>query len=134
MAGVLDGRRGLIMGVANERSIAWGIARAAADQGADLGFTYVGDSLERRVRPLADKVDSDLVIPCDVQDDDQLEAMGRPCERNGGAWISLCMRWHLRIERSSREPFWTPRVRGSGWRWMCLRIPLWLPLGSWHGS
>src|SRR5680860_573140 len=76
MAGVLDGRRGLIMGVANERSIAWGIARAAADQGADLGFTYVGDSLERRVRPLADKVDSDLVIPCDVQDDDQLEAMG----------------------------------------------------------
>src|SRR5660398_273093 len=52
---------------------------------------------------------------------------GRPCERNGGAWISLCMRWHLRIERSSREPFWTPRVRGSGWRWMCLRIPLSTP-------
>src|SRR5660397_230765 len=85
MAGVLDGRRGLIMGVANERSIAWGIARAAADQGADLGFTYVGDSLERRVRPLADKVDSDLVIPCDVQDDDQLEAMGETLREKWGS-------------------------------------------------
>ena len=67
MAGILEGRRGLIMGVANERSIAWGIAQAARREGAELAFTYVGEALERRVRPLAASLGSDIVLPCDVQ-------------------------------------------------------------------
>ena len=63
------------MGVANERSIAWGIARAAAREGAELAFTFQGEALERRVRPLADSVGSDFVLPCDVTDTDSLDAL-----------------------------------------------------------
>jgi enoyl-[acyl-carrier protein] reductase I len=73
MSGILAGRRGLIMGVANERSIAWGIAQAAHREGAQLGFTYVGESLEKRVRPLAAAVGAELVLPCDVQSDEDIE-------------------------------------------------------------
>ena len=71
---LLAGKRGLIMGVANERSIAWGIAAACAAQGAELGFTYQGDALEKRVRPLAASVGSTLVVPCDVSDDAGMDA------------------------------------------------------------
>jgi enoyl-[acyl-carrier protein] reductase I len=70
----LKGKRGLIMGVANERSIAWGIASAAAEAGAELAFTYQGEALEKRVRPLADSVGSKIIVPCDVTDDASLEA------------------------------------------------------------
>lgn len=70
----MQGKRGLIMGVANDRSIAWGIAAACAAQGADLAFTFQGEALERRVRPLALGVGSDLVVPCDVSDDASLDA------------------------------------------------------------
>jgi enoyl-[acyl-carrier protein] reductase I len=72
---LMTGRRGLIMGVANERSLAWGIASACAVQGAELGFTYQGDSLEKRVRPLAASVGSDFVLPCDVTDDASMDAV-----------------------------------------------------------
>ena len=65
---LMSGKRGLVMGVANDRSIAWGIAKTCHDQGAHLGFTYQGESLERRVRPLAEELGSDLVVPCDVTD------------------------------------------------------------------
>ena len=71
---LLKGRRGLIMGVANERSLAWGIAAACAAQGAELAFTFQGEALERRVRPLAASVGSDLVMPCDVTDDSTVDA------------------------------------------------------------
>ena len=63
------------MGVANERSIAWGVAAACAAQGAELGFTYQGEALERRVRPLAESVGSRLVVPCDVADDSSTDAV-----------------------------------------------------------
>jgi enoyl-[acyl-carrier protein] reductase I len=68
MTGLMAGRRGLIMGVANDHSIAWGIAKALHDQGARLAFTYQGDALGRRVAPLAAKLESDIVLPCDVED------------------------------------------------------------------
>ena len=67
--GVMTGKRGLIMGVANDRSIAWGIAAKLAEQGAELAFTFQGEALEKRVRPLAASVNSDLVLPCDVTDE-----------------------------------------------------------------
>ncbi len=71
--GLMEGKRGLIMGVANDRSIAWGIARALHAQGAHLGFTFQGEALEKRVRPLAQSVNSDLVVPCDVASDESID-------------------------------------------------------------
>ena len=64
----MDGKRGLIMGLANDRSLAWGIARALGGQGAELAFSYQGESLEKRVRPLAEQLGSDILIDCDVSD------------------------------------------------------------------
>src|SRR5436309_4025979 len=72
---LLDGRTALIFGVANDRSLAWGIAQALAAQGATLAFTYAADVLERRVRPLAAQVGSTFVERCDVQNDDELDAV-----------------------------------------------------------
>jgi enoyl-[acyl-carrier protein] reductase I len=71
---LLQGRRGLVMGVANERSLAWGIAAACAAQGAELAFTYQGDALGKRVRPLAESVGATIVLPCDVGDDAAMDA------------------------------------------------------------
>src|SRR5690606_26526194 len=70
---LMAGKRGLIMGVANDRSIAWGIARTLAAHGAELAFTYQGAALEKRVRPLAEQVGSKIVLPCDVTEDDSLD-------------------------------------------------------------
>ena len=72
---LLAGKRGLIMGVANERSLAWGIARTAAAHGAELAFNYQGDALLKRVTPLAQSVRSDIILPCDVTDDASVEAL-----------------------------------------------------------
>jgi len=71
----MAGKRGLIMGVANDRSIAWGIANACAAQGAELAFTYQGDALLKRVKPLADQVGSSVVLPCDVTDEASIDAV-----------------------------------------------------------
>lgn len=68
------GRRVLVFGLANERSIAWGISRALHEAGAELAFTFAGEALEKRVRPLAESVSAPLVLPCDVTDDAQVEA------------------------------------------------------------
>lgn len=78
--GLLTGKRGLVVGVANQRSIAWGIARRAAAEGAELAFTFQGDALERRVRPLAEGVGAELIEPLDVTDDAQIEAVYRKVE------------------------------------------------------
>jgi enoyl-[acyl-carrier protein] reductase I len=68
MSGLMQGKRGLIMGVANDHSIAWGIAKALHAQGAELAFTYQGDALGKRVRPLAESLSAPLILPCDVED------------------------------------------------------------------
>ena len=73
--GLMKGKRGLIMGVANKRSIAWGIAQACADAGAELAFTYQGEALERRVKPLAESVGADTVLPCDVTNEASIDAV-----------------------------------------------------------
>ena len=72
---LMAGKRGLIMGVANNRSIAWGIAKACADQGADIALTFQGDAIEKRVRPLAAEIGSKLVLPCDVTDGASVDAV-----------------------------------------------------------
>ncbi|TIX91668.1 MULTISPECIES: enoyl-ACP reductase FabI [Rhizobium] len=68
MTGIMQGKRGLIMGVANNHSIAWGISKALAAQGAELAFTFQGEALGKRVKPLAAEVGSDFLLPCDVED------------------------------------------------------------------
>lgn len=72
---LMHGKKGLIMGVANDRSIAWGIAKAAHAHGAELAFTFQGEALEKRVRPLAESVACDLVMPCDVTDEASMDAV-----------------------------------------------------------
>ena len=81
---LMAGRRGLIMGVANERSIAWGIARAVAAQGAEVAFTYQGEALEKRVRPLAESIGARHVLPCDVADDASVDAAFAALEQDWG--------------------------------------------------
>ena len=71
---LMRGKKGLVMGVANQNSIAWGIASQLAAQGAELAFTYLGEGLERRVRPLAESIGCDFLIPADVTDDASMEA------------------------------------------------------------
>ncbi len=75
MAGLLAGKRGLIMGLANDKSIAWGIAKACADQGAEMAFSYQGEQLKKRVEPLAASVGSSELIECDVSDEASLDAL-----------------------------------------------------------
>ncbi|CAA7627540.1 enoyl-ACP reductase FabI [Magnetospirillum sp. SS-4] len=83
-APLMAGKRGLVMGVANDRSIAWGIAQAACAQGAEIAFTYQGEALEKRVRPLAESVGSKLVLPCDVADEASIDAVFAAIEKEWG--------------------------------------------------
>ncbi|HLS18558.1 MAG TPA: enoyl-ACP reductase FabI [Paracoccaceae bacterium] len=82
--GLMAGKRGLVMGVANERSIAWGISQACHDQGAELAFTYQGDALRKRVEPLAASLGSDIVLPCDVTDPASIDAVFAEIEARWG--------------------------------------------------
>jgi enoyl-[acyl-carrier protein] reductase I len=84
MSGLMNGKRGLIMGVANDHSIAWGIARTLAAHGAQLAFTYQIEALGRRVKPLAASVGSEFVVPCDVEDIGSVDAVFAEIERQWG--------------------------------------------------
>jgi enoyl-[acyl-carrier protein] reductase I len=84
--GLMKGKRGLIMGVANDRSIAWGIAKAVHDQGAELAFTYQGDALKKRVQPLAEGIGSKILLPCDVTEQGSMDAVFDQLKK---AWGSL---------------------------------------------
>ncbi len=72
---LMQGKRGLIMGVANDHSIAWGIAQTLASQGAQLAFTYQGEALAKRVKPLAERAGSSFLMPCDVEDIASVDAV-----------------------------------------------------------
>jgi len=80
----MQGKRGLIMGVANNHSIAWGIAKAVAAEGAELAFTYQGDALGKRVKPLAEELGSDFLLPCDVEDLASVDAVFAEIEKRWG--------------------------------------------------
>jgi len=75
MTALMQGKRGLIIGVANDHSIAWGIAKTLAEHGAQLAFTYQGEALGRRVKPLAESIGSNFVLPCDVEDIASVDAV-----------------------------------------------------------
>jgi enoyl-[acyl-carrier protein] reductase I len=85
-SGLMSGKRGLVMGVANDHSIAWGIAKSLSAQGAELAFTYQGEALGKRVRPLAESLGSQLSLPCDVEDIASLDAVFADL---GGQWGSV---------------------------------------------
>ena len=86
MDGLMKGKRGLVMGVANDHSIAWGIARQLHEHGAELAFTYQGEAFGKRVRPLAEKIGADLLLPCDVEDASTVTAA---FDAIGSKWGSL---------------------------------------------
>ena len=83
---LMTGKRGLIMGLANDKSIAWGIAKACADAGAELAFSYQGDALKKRVIPLAEQLGSDIVLPCDVSDETSMDELFAALEEK---WAKL---------------------------------------------
>ena len=85
MTGLMAGKRGLIMGLANDKSLAWGIAKQLHAQGAQLAFSYQGDALAKRVKPLAEQVGSDFLIDCDVTDMDKLDAAFAQIEQRWGS-------------------------------------------------
>ena len=82
MTGLMSGKRGLVMGVANDHSIAWGIAKVLAEHGAELAFTYQGEALGKRVAPLAQSLGSEIVLPCDVEDIDSVDAVFAALDRS----------------------------------------------------
>ena len=86
MTGIMQGKKGLIMGLANNRSLAWGIAKSLGEQGAELAFSYQGDALEKRVRPLAQELGSDTLIDCDVSD---MDALDKAFAELGAKWETL---------------------------------------------
>ncbi|MBR9863491.1 MAG: enoyl-ACP reductase [Rhodobacteraceae bacterium] len=89
MSGPLQGKRGLVIGVANDKSIAWGIAKAAAEAGAELAFTYQAENLGRRVIPLAESVGSDFVVQADVTDEASLDALFATLKEKWGTFDFL---------------------------------------------
>jgi enoyl-[acyl-carrier protein] reductase I len=95
----MAGKRGLVMGVANDHSIAWGIAKALREQGAELAFTYQGEAFGKRVRPLAGSLGSNLVLPCDVEDDNDIERVFTEIDK---AWGSMDFLVHA-IAYSDKE-------------------------------
>jgi enoyl-[acyl-carrier protein] reductase I len=114
---LMAGKCGLIMGVANDRSIAWGIARAVAAHGAELAFTYQGEALEKRVRPLAESVGSNHIVSCDVTDEASVDATFAALKESWGGidflvhatGIISCARWKFRA-------FPSPRCVDGRWR------------------
>ena len=103
-AGILSGKRGLVMGVANNRSIAWGIARAASLAGAELAFTFQGDALEKRVRPLAAELGAHVVGHCDVTDSASIDAVFAEVERLWGSidFVVHCIAFSDKDELTGR--------------------------------
>jgi enoyl-[acyl-carrier protein] reductase I len=103
-AGLLSGKRGLIMGVANNRSIAWGIAKAAHSHGAEIAFTYQGDALKKRVEPLARELDGHLVGHCDVTDPASIDAVFAAVEQLWGSldFVVHCIAFSDKDELTGR--------------------------------
>ena len=110
---IMRGKRGLIMGVANNRSIAWGIAKACRDQGAELAFTYQGDALKKRVEPLAAELGAMVVGHCDVTDPATIDAVFAEVGRFGAVSISSSTPSPSPTRTSSTAAMSTPRRRTS---------------------
>jgi enoyl-[acyl-carrier protein] reductase I len=107
--GILDGKKGVIFGVANERSIAWAISEALSAAGAELAFTYAGEILEKRVRPLAESIGSKIILPCDVTKDEEVQSVFDALKRE---WGNLDILIHA-IAFANKEDLSNPYVQTS---------------------
>ena len=107
--GLLDGKKAVIFGVANDRSIAWAIAEAFHAEGAELAFTYAGEVLEKRVRPLADGIGSKIILPCDVTKDQEIESVFATLNQE---WGGLDILIHA-IAFANKEDLSNPYVQTS---------------------
>jgi enoyl-[acyl-carrier protein] reductase I len=107
--GLLDGKKGVVFGVANDRSIAWAISEALHAAGAELAFTYAGEVLEKRVRPLAEGIGAKIVLPCDVTKDDEIKKV---FETLKSEWGGLDILIHA-IAFANREDLSNPYVQTS---------------------
>src|SRR3989442_4723064 len=106
---LLEGKRGVIFGVANDRSIAWAIAEALHREGAELAFTYAGEILEKRVRPLAEGIGAKIVLPCDVTKDEEIETIFQTLRQE---WGGLDILIHA-IAYASKEDLSNPYLQTS---------------------
>ena len=97
---LMKGKKGLIMGVANERSIAWGISQKLAEAGAELAFTYLGDALKKRVVPLAEKLNSNVTFSCDVEKKEEVLKLFDDINPNGVKLILLFTRLRFLISQN----------------------------------
>ena len=115
---MFEGKRGLVLGVANKRSIAWAIARRLAEGGAQLAFTYQGERIESNVRELAESVSSPLVTELDVRSDEQIARVFSEVgeTRSAGSSTCSCTRSPTPRPRTSRAASPTRRATASGWR------------------
>lgn len=102
--GLMTGKRGVVFGVANDKSIAWGVAQQLHEAGAELAFTYLNDALEKRVRPLAESVGASIILPCDVGSDEQIAAVFTEL---GKAWGSIDFVVHA-VAFANREDLKNP--------------------------
>ena len=107
--GLLEKKRGVIFGVANDRSIAWAISRALHEEGAELAFTYAGEILEKRVRPLAEGIGAKIILPCDVSKDEEIEQVFQTLQRE---WGSLDILIHA-IAYANKEDLTHPYAQTS---------------------
>jgi len=106
---LLKGKKGMIFGVANDRSIAWGIARALHEEGAELAFTYAGEILEKRVRPLAEGIGSKIILPCDVTRDEEIDRVFQTLRQE---WGGLDILVHA-IAYANKEDLSNPYIETS---------------------
>jgi enoyl-[acyl-carrier protein] reductase I len=109
MMKLLEGKRGVVFGVANDRSIAWAIAQALHSAGAELAFTYAGEILEKRVRPLAEGIGAKIVLPCDVAKDDEIERVFQTLRQE---WGGLDILVHA-IAYAAKEDLSSPYLQTS---------------------
>jgi enoyl-[acyl-carrier protein] reductase I len=113
MQALMQDKRGLIMGVANDHSIAWGIAKTLAAHGAELGFTFQGEALGKRVKPLAAAIGAKLVMPCDVENIASVDATFETVKKEWAGSISSSTPSRSPTRTSSRAATPTPRARTS---------------------
>jgi enoyl-[acyl-carrier protein] reductase I len=106
---LLKGKKGMIFGVANDRSIAWGIAQALNEEGAELAFTYAGEVLEKRVRPLAEGIGSKIILPCDVTNDGEIDKVFQTIRKE---WGGLDILVHA-IAFANKEDLSNPYIQTS---------------------
>ena len=121
---LLEGKNAMVFGVANKRSIAWGITKALHEHGAQIGISYAGENLEKRVLPLAKEIGCDFVEPCDVSQDDQIEAVAKKAATHFGEIDILihAIAFANRDELLVRFTIQAEKV--SAWQWTSAYIPL----------